>query len=76
MSQLAWNNLPSRARHTSQTTYEELQKGLSKPERPDSSTLSDVNTIEMLGLTHYDVIDHLGHPGSGLGHRMSITSSA
>jgi arylformamidase len=31
-----------------------------------SEVLSDVSTVEMLGLTHYDVIDHLGHPGSGL----------
>ncbi len=30
------------------------------------SQLTTISTVEMLGLTHYDVIDHLGHPGSGL----------
>ncbi len=30
--------------------------------------LSAISTVEMAGLTHYDVIDHLGHPGSALFH--------
>lgn len=33
-----------------------------------STHLRRLSTVEMAGLTHYDVIDHLGHPGSPLHH--------
>lgn len=31
-----------------------------------AAELTSVNAVEMPGLNHYAVIDHLGHPGSGL----------